>query len=101
MFNRIPSSPEDDLSTADLVSWTFGNHDYDQDKQVYVHADDHEQSISAFQARTIVRQLGAGFQAKGLELGDCVCVYAFGDVRLASSFGRSFPHRALLITLTR
>ncbi len=80
MSSRHPSKPEDDLSTADLVSWTFGNHDYDRDKKVYFHADDPEQSLSASEARSIVRQLVAGFRANGLEPGDCVCLYAFSDV---------------------
>lgn len=95
MFNQIPPSPENDSSTADLVSWAFGNHDYDQDKQVYVHVDDPKQSISALQARIIVRQLVAGFHAKGLEPGDCVCVYAFSDVRLISFFDRTAVLRVL------
>jgi 4-coumarate--CoA ligase len=83
MSVQDPFNHTDDLSSPDLVSWTFGNHDYDQDKKIYVHADDPEQSVSASQARRIVKELVAGFQAKGLEPGDCVCVYAYSNVRQA------------------
>ncbi len=90
MLNHMPSNPHEDLSTGDLVSWTFGSHDYDQDRKVYVHTDSPEESLSAYQARTVVRQLVAGFQAMGLKSGDCVCVYAFSDVRQISSFEHHF-----------
>ena len=76
----------DHVSQMDLVSWTFANidnQDYDQDKKVYINPDDPSQSISASEARTMVRKLVAGFKAVGLQPGDCVCVHAFNNVSAA------------------
>lgn len=79
-------SPEDslslhgDVSRMDLVSWTFGNTDNNQDKRIYIDPDDPQRSLSASEARVMVRKLVAGFIAKGLQPGDCVCVHAFNDV---------------------
>lgn len=67
----------------DLVSWVFGNRDYDQDTKVYIDPENHQRSISANEARTYVRKFVAGWKAVGLKPGDCVCVHAFNDVRAA------------------
>lgn len=64
----------------DLVTWTFGNLGYDQEKKIYVDAENPERSLSALEARSTVRKLVAGFRAEGLKPGDCVCVHAFNDV---------------------
>ena len=68
----------------DLVSWVFGNQSYDQDRVIYVDADQPERSITAKQARQRVRQLIAGFRAGGLRKGDCICIHAFNDVGCSS-----------------
>lgn len=84
--------PNDDLDRTDLVSWTFGNQDYDQDKKIYIDADNPERSLSASQARRIVRELVAGFRAAGLKPQECVCVHAFNDVRIVLfCFGPIMP----------
>ena len=73
----------------DLVSWIFGNSDYDQDKKIYIDPENRQRSISAKEARVTVRKFVAGWKAVGLKPGDCVCVHAFNDVRsraLLSSF---------------
>lgn len=80
------SSLHEDLARMDLVSWTFGNFDYDQDKQIYTDPDNPQRSLSASEARVMVRKLIAGFKAKGLQPGDCVCVHAFNDVSLSVTF---------------
>lgn len=80
MSPPLPQGPKDSMFNTDIISWTLGNRDYDQDKKIYIDADAPERSFSASEARTIVRKFIAGFQAKGLQPGDCVCVYAFNDV---------------------
>lgn len=84
-------APVDDLyltgdsSRVDLVSWTFGNLDYDQKKKIYIDAENAQRSLSASEARVTVRKLVAGLKAKGLKPGDCVCVHAFNDVSVQRS----------------
>ncbi|KAL6716712.1 hypothetical protein ACLMJK_006280 [Lecanora helva] len=73
-------APEHDFCTTDLVSWTLGNHAYDQDRKIYIDADRPERSLSASETRAMVRQLTAGFLAHGVKPGDCVCIYAFNDI---------------------
>ena len=70
------------VDKMDLVSWVLGNHDYDQGKKIYIDAANPERSITATEARTIVRRFVAGFKAAGLEPGECVCLHAFNDVRI-------------------
>ncbi|KAI9731739.1 MAG: hypothetical protein M1834_004528 [Cirrosporium novae-zelandiae] len=70
------------IPTKDLVSWMFDNAGmrYDWDKPIYIDAKNPTRSISAKQARSIIRKLVAGFRAAGLERGDCVCLHGFNDV---------------------
>ncbi len=72
--------PIPDLCQMDLVSWTFGNQEYDQNSKIYVAPDHPSRSITANGARCMVRKLVAGFKAMGLQPGDCVCLHAFNDV---------------------
>lgn len=72
---------QEDLSRMDLVSWTFGNENYDQNREIYLDPDNPGRSITASEARSLVRKLVAGFKAVGLQRGDCVCLHAFNDVR--------------------
>ena len=65
---------------SDLVSWVFGNQSYDQDRVIYIDAEQPERTITAKQARQKVKQLVAGLKAAGLRKGDCVCIHAFNDV---------------------
>ncbi|GAB7348711.1 hypothetical protein MBLNU459_g7450t1 [Dothideomycetes sp. NU459] len=69
-----------DIPSQDIVSWTFDHVSYDQDKPIYMDASDPSRSISARQARRIVRQLAAGFRAIGLRPGDCVCLHTLNDL---------------------
>lgn len=73
--------PVEKGSKMDLVSWIFGNRDYDQDTKIYIDPENPQGSISAREARVYVRKFVAGWKAVGLKPGDCVCVHAFNDVR--------------------
>ncbi len=77
----ILEDPVEKGSKMDLVSWIFGNRDYDQDTKIYIDPEDSRRSISANEARAYVRKYVAGWKAVGLKPGDCVCVHAFNDVR--------------------
>ena len=68
------------LNRIDLVSFVFGNTGYDQNRKIYIDPDRPARSLSANEARCLVRQLVSGFKANGLQYGDCVCVHAFNDV---------------------
>ena len=76
----ILEDPVEKGSKMDLVSWIFGDCKYDQDTKIYIDPEDRQRSISANEARVIVRKFVAGWKAVGLKPGDCVCVHAFNDV---------------------
>jgi acyl-CoA synthetase (AMP-forming)/AMP-acid ligase II len=48
--------------------------------QVLHDAADPTRTISANQARTLIRKLVAGFQNAGLQRGDCVLIHSFNDI---------------------
>jgi hypothetical protein len=48
--------------------------------QIYVDAADPTRSISAAEAKSLIRKLASGFHVAGVRHGDCVCVHAFNDV---------------------
>ena len=68
------------IPEQDLLSWTFDNLTYDQDEPIYIDGLNPSNSISARQARKLIRQLVAGFHAIGLKRGDCVCIHSFNDI---------------------
>lgn len=67
---------------TDLISWIFDEVPYDQDKPIYIDAANPERTISANQARIIVRKLVAGLRKWGVRPGqkDVVCLHAFNDI---------------------
>ncbi|KAK3110826.1 hypothetical protein LTR53_014491 [Teratosphaeriaceae sp. CCFEE 6253] len=66
------------IPTKDLLSWTFDDYRHSWDEPIYIDALDPERtSVSARQAKKLIRQLVAGFRAIGLQQGDCVCVHSF------------------------
>ncbi|KAK4624064.1 Phenylacetyl-CoA ligase epaB [Fulvia fulva] len=68
------------LSNEDILSWTFDHVKYDWDEPIYIDALKPERSVSARQAKKLVRQLAAGFRALGLKKGDCVSIHSFNDI---------------------
>jgi len=68
------------IPNKDLLSWTFDDSKYDPNKPIYVDAADPTRSISAAQAKLLIRKLAVGFHAVGVRHGDCVCVHAFNDI---------------------
>ncbi|KAL2399759.1 Phenylacetyl-CoA ligase epaB [Exophiala dermatitidis] len=74
------------IPNKDILSWTFDEQHYDQDKPVYLDALDPSRSISSRQARGIIRKLIAGFRAAGVAKGDCVCIHSFNDIYYSMLF---------------
>ncbi|MCJ1432431.1 hypothetical protein MMC27_001787 [Xylographa pallens] len=64
----------------DVVSWTLGNTSYDQDKAILIDISRPNRSISASQARRLVRHIVAGLKATGLRTGDYVCILSYNHV---------------------
>ncbi|PSN69630.1 4-coumarate-CoA ligase-like protein [Corynespora cassiicola Philippines] len=75
-----------DIPNKDILSWIFDDQKYDQDKPIYIDATNPTRTISSRQARSTIRKLCAGFQAEGLEDGDCVCVVSFNDIYYPLAF---------------
>ncbi|RDL34790.1 uncharacterized protein BP5553_07918 [Venustampulla echinocandica] len=69
-----------DVPHIDLLSWTFGNPEYDLNKPLFINAYNESESISYHQAKCSVRKLIAGFRALGLKAGDSVCLHSFNNV---------------------
>ncbi|BCS29575.1 acyl--CoA ligase [Aspergillus puulaauensis] len=73
-LNRVP------VPYLDILSYLFGNPQYNPDKPVYIDVANPSRSISLNQARTIVRQLIAGLRKWGVKEGDCVAIHSFNDI---------------------
>ncbi|KAJ9604741.1 hypothetical protein H2200_010855 [Cladophialophora chaetospira] len=70
----------------DILSWMFDEPKFDQEKIVYIDALNPSNSISANQARVIIRQLAAGFHAAGVKPGDVVGVHGFNSINYPMLF---------------
>ncbi|PVI06588.1 AMP-binding enzyme [Periconia macrospinosa] len=69
------------IPTKDILSWQFEEPMmYDMDKPLYINASNPSHSISANQARTLIRQLVAGLQAAGVKRGDAVLIQSFNSI---------------------
>ncbi|KAF2732344.1 acetyl-CoA synthetase-like protein [Polyplosphaeria fusca] len=68
------------LPEEDLVTFTFGNTDYDPDEPIYHDIDNESRTISWSQGRTLVRKLVAGFRKAGMKQGDCFSITSFNDI---------------------
>ncbi|KAF2140159.1 uncharacterized protein K452DRAFT_230476 [Aplosporella prunicola CBS 121167] len=69
------------VPSLDVVSWALGRqYAYDQDKPLLVDATDRTHSLSANEARSLVRRLVCGLLAFGLQKGDAVCIVSHNDI---------------------
>ncbi|KAK5745024.1 hypothetical protein LTR17_001775 [Elasticomyces elasticus] len=69
------------IPTKDILSWTFDDYRHDWDEPIYIDAYQPDRtSISARQAKTLIRQLVAGLRALGLQKGDCICIHSLNHV---------------------
>ncbi|KAF2651247.1 4-coumarate-CoA ligase-like protein [Lophiostoma macrostomum CBS 122681] len=68
------------IPSKDILSWTCDGPDFDQDKPLYVDAANPSHSISAKQARSLIRKLIAGFRNAGLKAGDTVLIHSFNNI---------------------
>lgn len=68
------------IPTKDILSWIFDDAKYDPDDAIYIDGLSPTRSISARQARKLIRQIAAGLHAIGLRPGDCACMHSFNDI---------------------
>lgn len=69
-----------DIPGKDLISWYFDNPKVDDDKPVYIDAQNPKRHYTFAQARSTIRKLAAGFRKAGLQKGDVVCLHSFNDI---------------------
>ncbi|KAK1140753.1 hypothetical protein N8T08_009954 [Aspergillus melleus] len=66
---------------TDLLSFAFrGPVHYDQERPIYIDAEDPSRSLNAAQFRVLVRTLIAGLQAHHVQRGDCVLVHLGNNI---------------------
>lgn len=68
------------IPSTDLISWTFDDLSYDWDTPIYIDQARPERSVSARQAKTMIRKIVAGLYANGFKRGDCVALHSFNDI---------------------
>ncbi|KAF1841669.1 AMP-binding enzyme [Cucurbitaria berberidis CBS 394.84] len=68
------------ISTKDILSWIYDEPVFDQNKHIYIDANDPSNFISAAHAKILIRQLIAGFQHAGLKKGDVVLIHSFNSI---------------------
>lgn len=68
------------IQTKDIISWTFEDLSYDWDMPIYIDQARPERSVSARQAKKMIRQIVAGLHANGFKKGDCVALHSFNDI---------------------
>lgn len=69
-----------DIPNQDILSWTFDKLHYDWDDPIYIDALNPKNSVSARQAKSLIRKLAAGFRSIGVQKGDCICINSFNDI---------------------
>ncbi|EME81249.1 uncharacterized protein MYCFIDRAFT_204241 [Pseudocercospora fijiensis CIRAD86] len=68
------------LPGKDVISWYLQNPRVQDDRQIYIDAQDPRRYYTFAQARSTIRKLVAGFRKAGLQKGDTVCLHNFNDI---------------------
>ncbi|RAK75884.1 acyl--CoA ligase [Aspergillus fijiensis CBS 313.89] len=68
------------LPTTDILSYIFGDPEYDPNEPIYIDAHNPTHTLSCNGARKMVKQLIRGLQDSGLEPGDCVVIHSFNNI---------------------
>ncbi|KAK6511347.1 hypothetical protein TWF481_000267 [Arthrobotrys musiformis] len=69
-----------EIPFVDLLTWLFGNSEYDHNKTVFVDALHPERSLTAFDVEAQVKSLIGGLRSIGVKPGDAVCIHSFNDI---------------------
>ncbi|KAJ8118894.1 hypothetical protein OPT61_g222 [Boeremia exigua] len=80
---RMPLHAENHVpvQNKDVLSWMYDEPQFDHElPEIYIDAYDATNSISAAQAKVMIRQLIAGFRHAGVQKGDTVLVHAFNSI---------------------
>ncbi|KAF2642995.1 putative AMP-binding enzyme [Massarina eburnea CBS 473.64] len=68
------------IPTKDILTWQCEGPTYDENKLIYIDAADPSKSISAKEARVLIRKLIAGFRTAGVKKGDAVLIQSFNNI---------------------
>ncbi|KAF2177023.1 acetyl-CoA synthetase-like protein [Zopfia rhizophila CBS 207.26] len=68
------------IPTKDMLSWACDGPAFDQDKPLFIDAANDSNSISAAEAKTLIRKLITGFRNAGLKKGDTVLIHSFNNI---------------------
>ncbi|PGH06318.1 hypothetical protein AJ79_06561 [Helicocarpus griseus UAMH5409] len=82
--NLVPQPP----SCKDVLSFVFDDRpsQYEEQRPIYIDAQNPSWTLNAKQFRKLVRLLIAGFKANGLQKGDCVLVHLSNQVLYSAIF---------------
>ncbi|KAK6354323.1 hypothetical protein TWF730_008730 [Orbilia blumenaviensis] len=69
-----------EIPHVDLLTWLFGNSEYDHTKTIYVDALNPERSMTTLQVKAQVKSLIGGLRSIGVQPGDAVCIHSFNDI---------------------
>ncbi|EPS43092.1 hypothetical protein H072_2901 [Dactylellina haptotyla CBS 200.50] len=83
-----------DIPHVDLLTWLFGNEEYDHDKIVrdsflaptfdrkliFVDAVHPERFMSTNETKALVKRMIGGLKSIGVQPGDAVCIHSFNDI---------------------
>lgn len=68
------------ICTKDILSWYFDNPSFDQDRAIYIDANDPARHWTAKQCRLAIRQIAAGFRNLGVKTGDTILIFSFNNL---------------------
>lgn len=69
-----------EIPHVDLLTWLFGNNEYDHNKTIYCDALHPERSMTTFEVESQVKSLIGGLRGIGVKPGDAVCIHSFNDI---------------------
>ncbi|KAK6529120.1 hypothetical protein TWF694_004335 [Orbilia ellipsospora] len=69
-----------EIPHVDLLTWLFGNDQYDHDKPIFVDANHRERSMSLTEVKSMVKRMIAGLKSLGVKPGDAICIHSFNDI---------------------
>ncbi|KAF3292468.1 hypothetical protein TWF132_005522 [Orbilia oligospora] len=69
-----------EIPHVDLLTWLFGNSEYDHNKTIYVDALHPERSMTTLEVESKVKSLIGGLRSIGVKPGHAVCIHSFNDI---------------------
>ncbi len=86
-MSRTTLHETEEPPSTDLLTFAFNTvYEVDEQRPIYIDAEQPIQSLNKSQTRTLIGQLIAGFQEAGLRKGECVLVVLTNNVRHETPF---------------